>query len=56
MIKKVMVVQAPYETVSGYGAKSRDIIRSLVKWSEKNNFDLKLVSTPWGGCPKTAMT
>lgn len=55
MMKKVMVVQSPHETVSGYGAKSRDIIRSLVKWADKNNFDIKLVPTPWGGCPRTAL-
>jgi len=54
-MKKVIVVQSPFETVSGYGAKSRDIIRSLVKWAEKNNFDVKLVPTPWGGCPRTAL-
>lgn len=55
MTKKVMVVQSPHETVSGYGAKSRDIIRSLVKWADKNSFDVKLVPTPWGGCPRTAL-
>jgi hypothetical protein len=55
MTKKIMVVQSPYETVSGYGSKSRDIIRSLIKWSDKNNFDVKLVPTMWGGCPMTAL-
>lgn len=54
-MKKVIVVQSPHETVSGYGAKSRDIIRSLVKWADNNNFDIKLVPTPWGACPHTAM-
>jgi hypothetical protein len=54
-MKKTIVVQSPFETVSGYGAKARDIIRSLVKWADKNNFDVKLVPTPWGGCPRTAL-
>jgi glycosyltransferase involved in cell wall biosynthesis len=54
-MKKTIVVQSPFETVSGYGAKSRDIIRSLTKWADKNNFDVKLVPTAWGGCPRTAL-
>jgi len=55
MAKKLIVIQSPFETVSGYGAKSRDIIRSIVKWADKKNFDVKLVSVRWGNCPKTAL-
>ena len=46
------MISSPFDTVSGYGARSRDIIRELIK-SEKYNIRLlpqRWGNTPWGFC------
>ena len=52
MNKELVVISSPFDTVSGYGARSRDIIRELIK-SEKYNIRLlpqRWGNTPWGFC------
>lgn len=48
MKKPTFCISAPFDTYSGYGARSRDIIKSIIK-SEK--YDVKLLSQRWGNTP-----
>lgn len=52
MQKPTMVVMAPYTTVSGYGAHSRDIIQALM---ESERYNLYLVPMNWGNTPQNAL-
>lgn len=52
MSKPVLLLMAPVATVSGYGARSRDIAYSLIK-SEK--YDVKIWNTRWGSTPMNAL-
>jgi glycosyltransferase involved in cell wall biosynthesis len=47
--KKTVILQACVGTSSGYGARSRDIAWALI---ENENYDVKIISTPWGGTPQ----
>jgi glycosyltransferase involved in cell wall biosynthesis len=47
MNKKLCVVSCPIDTFSGYGARSRDFVRSLIKLKE-DKWDIKILSQPWG--------
>lgn len=47
--KKTVILQACVATSSGYGARSRDIAKALI---ENENYDVKIISTPWGGTPQ----
>jgi hypothetical protein len=52
MNKPVFVISCPFDTYSGYGARSRDIVKALI---ELNKYDIKLLpqrwgSTSWGFC------
>lgn len=40
------IVSAPYDTYSGYGARSRDFIKSLIE--SKPNWDVRVISQRWG--------
>ena len=53
MSKPVCLVTAPVATRSGYGAHSRDIVRSLI---ELDRYDVKIWSVRWGNCPMNALT
>jgi glycosyltransferase involved in cell wall biosynthesis len=48
MNKPFVVVSCPIDTFSGYGARSRDVVRALVN-SEK--YDVKILSQRWGNTP-----
>ena len=48
-IKKLCVVSAPVATRSGYGARSRDFVRGLIK--SKPDWDIKILSQRWGATP-----
>ena len=52
MSKPVCLVTAPVATRSGYGAHSRDIVRSLIKL---DRYDVKIWSVRWGNCPMNAL-
>lgn len=52
MDKPFLLLRAPVETMSGYGAHSRDILKSLY---DMNMFDIKIDSTNWGNTPKTGL-
>ena len=52
-MKPIMVVTAPVGTRSGYGAHSRDIVKSLIAM---DLFDIKINSMKWGNCPMNALS
>ena len=49
-MKPVCVVSCPIDTFSGYGARSRDFVRSLIK-EKGSEWDIKILSQRWGDCP-----
>ena len=48
MEKSTFFISSPMDTYSGYGARSRDVIKSIIK-SEK--YDVKLLPQRWGNTP-----
>ena len=52
MSKPFVVVSCPIDTFSGYGSRSRDVVRALMK-SEK--YDVKILSQRWGNTPYGAL-
>jgi glycosyltransferase involved in cell wall biosynthesis len=52
MTKPLCVIQSPFETRSGYGDLSRDVIRHII---ELDLYNVKLISLPWGACPMNAL-
>jgi len=48
-MKPLCVVSCPIDTFSGYGARSRDFVRALIK--AKENWDIKIMPQRWGDCP-----
>ena len=51
-IKPFFVISCPFDTYSGYGARSRDVVKSII---ESDKYEVKLVAqrwgeTPWGFC------
>jgi hypothetical protein len=51
--KNTMVIMAPVATRSGYGERSRDLVRALIALDK---FDIKIVSTRWGQTPMNALS
>jgi len=49
-MKPVCVVSCPIDTFSGYGARSRDFVKSLIKLKEEE-WDIKIMPQRWGECP-----
>ena len=54
-MKKVCIVSCPIATRSGYGARSRDFVRSLID-SKGEEWDIQLLSQRWGNTPQNALT
>lgn len=46
MSKNTAVVYAPVDTYAGYGARSRDFVKALIK--VKPDWDIKIISCRWG--------
>ena len=44
-MKNTFVISCPIDTYSGYGARARDFVKSLV---ELNKYDIKILSQRWG--------
>jgi hypothetical protein len=51
-MKPLVVVSCPLETMSGYGARSRDIVKALLK---HNKYDVKVISQRWGNTSWNAL-
>jgi glycosyltransferase involved in cell wall biosynthesis len=47
-MKQLVFVSCPIDTFSGYGARSRDIVLSLIK---SNKYDVKVLPQRWGATP-----
>jgi hypothetical protein len=52
MSKPFVVVSCPIDTFSGYGSRSRDVVKALMR-SEK--YDVKILSQRWGNTPYGAL-
>ena len=46
MSKPTLVVSCPIDTYSGYGARARDFVQSIV---DLNKYEVKILSQRWGG-------
>ena len=49
-MKPVCVVSCPIDTFSGYGARSRDFVKALIK-VKGEEWDIKIAPQRWGECP-----
>jgi hypothetical protein len=47
-MKPLFVISSPFDTYSGYGARSRDLIKAII---ETDKYDVKLLSQRWGATP-----
>jgi|13_taG_2_1085334.scaffolds.fasta_scaffold00691_6 glycosyltransferase involved in cell wall biosynthesis len=54
-MKKLCVVSCPIATRSGYGARSRDLVRSLIQ-TKGEEWDIKILPQRWGNTPQNALT
>ena len=48
MSKPVFIISAPVDTYSGYGARARDIVKSII---ELDKYDVKILPQKWGDTP-----
>ena len=48
MKKPSFYISCPFDTYSGYGARARDIVKSII---ELDRYDVKLLSQRWGNTP-----
>jgi len=48
MSKPLFIISSCYDTYSGYGARSRDVIKAII---ETDKYDVKLLSQRWGSTP-----
>ena len=49
-MKPLCVVSCPIDTFSGYGARSRDFVKSLIV-AKGEEWDIKIIPQRWGDCP-----
>jgi hypothetical protein len=54
-MKKLCIVSCPIATRSGYGARSRDLVRSLIQ-TKGEEWDIKILPQRWGNTPQNALT
>ena len=47
-MKPLFFISCPIDTYSGYGARSRDIVKALLK---ENKYEVKILSQRWGNTP-----
>ena len=47
-MKPIFVISCPFDTYSGYGARSRDLVKAII---ETNKYNVKLMSQRWGVTP-----
>jgi glycosyltransferase involved in cell wall biosynthesis len=47
-MKQLVVISCPIDTYSGYGARSRDIVKALLK---ADKYDVKVLPQRWGSTP-----
>ena len=47
-MKPLLVISCPVETMSGYGARSRDIVKALIN---SGKYEVKILAQRWGSTP-----
>jgi hypothetical protein len=47
-MKPLFIISCPIDTYSGYGARSRDLVKSII---ELDKYDVKVMPQRWGECP-----
>lgn len=47
-MKPLFVISCPIDTYSGYGARSRDLVKSII---ESDKYDVKILPQRWGSTP-----
>ena len=47
-MKPLLIVSCPIDTYSGYGARSRDVVKAII---EQDKFDVKILPQRWGSTP-----
>jgi glycosyltransferase involved in cell wall biosynthesis len=47
-MKPLFVISCPFDTYSGYGARSRDLVKAIV---ETDKYNVRLLSQRWGATP-----
>lgn len=52
-MNKLVLIESPFSTKSGYGYRSYDFIASLIELYPE--WDIKLVPLPWGNTPQNAL-
>ncbi len=50
MSKNSCVIYAPVDTLSGYGSRSRDTVKSIIEL-KKEEWDIKIIPCSWGNTP-----
>ena len=53
-MKPLCIVSCPIDTFSGYGARSRDFVKSLIE-SKGEEWDIKIMPQRWGDTPWNAL-
>ena len=48
MSKPLFIISSPFDTYSGYGARSRDLIKAIIN---SDKYDIRLLSQRWGNTP-----
>jgi len=54
MNKLNCVVSCPIDVISGYGSRSRDFVKALIK-AKGDEWDISILSQRWGDCPYGAL-
>ena len=47
-MKPLFIISCPIDTYSGYGARSRDVVKALIEWDK---YDIKVLPQRWGNTP-----
>ncbi len=47
-MKPLFVISCPFDTYSGYGARSRDLVKAII---ETDKYDVKILAQRWGNTP-----
>ena len=47
-MKPLFIISCPFDTYSGYGARSRDLVKAII---ESDKYEVKLLSQRWGSTP-----
>lgn len=54
MNKLTCIVSCPIDVISGYGSRSRDFVKALIK-AKGNEWDISILPQRWGECPYGAL-